>query len=194
MHGFLYDSMPDIHMKAYDVIQNLVTVNKNTTMLGDCFLHYTSDVSYYDNTQSAWVVPEVFATNVVDTNYTGPVDYHYSNCGTFVASDFSVPANVYRAAGTTGIKQNNIANNIGQNYPNPFSQSTSVSVKLPRSNNIDFKVYNTLGNLVYVKEISGQQGDNIITMDAVNLSAGVYYYTIKIGLEESVTNKMIIEK
>ncbi len=200
--GVPYDIQPDILMKAYDVSTGMVTATKNSTNLGYCFYPYISDISYYDGTN--WVVPAVYTvghdianhTNQTTYESTTQADYFFSNCGTFANSEFNTAAKVN--AGTSNCRvsieqyNNAFAAAIG-NYPNPFNNTTTIAVTLSESKNLNVKVYNAIGSLVFNKSVNGNVGENTVTFDGSALSSGVYYYTVTAGNEQA-TKKMIIQK
>lgn len=66
---------------------------------------------------------------------------------------------------------------VGQNSPNPFSNSTYIPVFAPVSGKVEIKLYNALGEMVqviYQSEL--QAGHHDIKVDADHLPAGNYYY------------------
>ena len=196
---------PDILIKGYDVTSNKLSATMNVTNgTGTCFYPYLSDLSYFDGTN--WVVPAVWTVGDVVVSTTGQTTYdassqgHYmfTNCGAFNPStDFTIPAVVTEGLPSSscvqGIKQNNAFESAIGNYPNPFNNNTTISVTLTENKNLDVKVYNAIGNLVFSKKVSGNVGENTVNFDASNLSSGVYYYTVTAGNQQA-TKKMIIQK
>jgi hypothetical protein len=84
--------------------------------------------------------------------------------------------------------------NLGQNYPNPFNQLTTVSYSIPQDGIVSLKVYNIQGEEVAIL-VSGkkQAGNYKITLNATNLSDGVYYYRLQAG-NFSLAKKLVISK
>ena len=83
---------------------------------------------------------------------------------------------------------------LAQNYPNPFNPSTTISFSLPEREVVTLDVYNLLGQKVTSlvnKEM--EEGSYNINFDASNLSAGIYFYTLKAGSFTS-TKKMMLLK
>ncbi|CAN5893473.1 hypothetical protein BH11BAC7_BH11BAC7_11060 [soil metagenome] len=79
-----------------------------------------------------------------------------SNCGTL-----SVPSIEVNTAATI--------------YPNPFSVSTTIQLNdVSMINNSELKIYNVLGEQVLFTTLDKQ----LTTIDAANLPAGMYFYTI----------------
>ncbi len=198
MTGTLHNTNPDIHMKSYDVSNQMVTPSTNVTQgLAECYFHFLSNESYYDNVQNGWVCPLVYTMpHSITSPFNGSdtVDYHYVNCAVFTNSQYTDSASVYRTMGGVGIaNHNSIVNSVVQNYPNPFSQTTTITVNLKQSKSLDLKVFDVIGNLVYTKNANGNTGENNFVFDGSSLQAGVYYYTITAG-NERVTKKMILQK
>ena len=69
---------------------------------------------------------------------------------------------------------------LNQNYPNPFNPITTITFKLPRSEYVLLKVYNTLGETVKTlinKKLSA--GDHSINFNGVGFGSGVYLYKLQ---------------
>ena len=94
----------------------------------------------------------------------------------------------------TGV--NNVKNtlfNVSNNYPNPFSGSTSFDMNLNSSANVVVTITNLLGQ--QVKEAVNATytaGAHTIKIDASNLNAGVYFYNVNAG-GFVMTQKMIVK-
>lgn len=69
---------------------------------------------------------------------------------------------------------------LSQNYPNPFNPSTNIRFKIPKTEFVTLKIYNTLGKKVatLVNE-EKQPGNYEITWSASDLPSGIYFYQIK---------------
>lgn len=81
---------------------------------------------------------------------------------------------------------------LGQNSPNPFSGSTTISFYLPESEEITFEVFNSnIETIKKIEEIEYPAGKNEIVFNAESLPAGIYFYRIKVGKFVDV-KKMII--
>lgn len=81
---------------------------------------------------------------------------------------------------------------IGQNYPNPFSTESEVTIFLNSGSDVSLSIQNVLG-----QEVSSSTygflgaGNHALRIDGSQLSEGVYFYTIATG-NHSVTRKMQI--
>jgi hypothetical protein len=85
-------------------------------------------------------------------------------------------------------------NNLGQNYPNPVSGSTTIPFHLVNGGKVSIKLYNMQSRLV--KEIANgnyDSGDNIVSFDVSGIAPGIYFYQITAGRFKQ-TRKMIITK
>ncbi len=96
----------------------------------------------------------------------------------------------------TSVKENNIPvfdYDVMQNYPNPFTGSSTVKVNVRQTTTLSLEVVNMMGQVVYTVDAGvAQPGMNTINIDGTKLTTGVYFYTVKAG-ETSITKKMIVE-
>jgi flagellar hook assembly protein FlgD len=83
------------------------------------------------------------------------------------------------------INNKNTANYLSQNFPNPFSSSTTIPYFLPFEGNVNLSVYNIMGEkivtLVDETQQSGQHNKIWDGCDKVNcdLPGGVYLVCLK---------------
>ena len=84
---------------------------------------------------------------------------------------------------------------LQQNYPNPFNPSTTIRFNIPNTSNVTLKIYNINGQeiatLVNNEVVSA--GVKEVDFNAVNLSSGIYFYTIKAN-DFTATKKMVLLK
>lgn len=68
-----------------------------------------------------------------------------------------------------------------QNYPNPFNAQTVINYSLPRESTVTLNVYDILGRKIVVLVHNDRQtaGNHKIVLDALNLSSGAYYYSLR---------------
>jgi hypothetical protein len=95
----------------------------------------------------------------------------------------------------TGIEKNPAArlNRVSQNYPNPANGTTRFNVLLDQPSHVNVVVSNVMGQQVISMDKGlVAAGAHQYTIDTHQLSAGVYFYTVKIN-GESYTKKMIVE-
>lgn len=81
---------------------------------------------------------------------------------------------------------------VYQNTPNPFSNQTEIKFFSPINDQINFSVYNIIGEIVYKELIQAKKGDNKIEFSSHNLKSGLYLY--QIGNNKSlITRKMVVK-
>jgi protocatechuate 3,4-dioxygenase beta subunit len=80
---------------------------------------------------------------------------------------------------------------LGNNYPNPFNPSTTITFSLPEAANVKLTVFNAIGQKV-ADLIKGnvEAGNHSITFNAENLNSGIYFY--KLQTEKFVSVKKMI--
>ena len=83
---------------------------------------------------------------------------------------------------------------LGQNFPNPFNPSTTISWQLAAGSDATLKIYDILGREVatLVDEYK-PEGSYEVNFKAANLSSGVYLYKLQAG-DFISTKKMILLK
>ena len=83
---------------------------------------------------------------------------------------------------------------VAQNSPNPFNPTTTISFTIAEAGNVSIDVFNVAGQNVdtIANEFMGA-GSHAVVWDASQVSAGVYFYTVKSG-NYSKTMKMTLLK
>lgn len=85
--------------------------------------------------------------------------------------------------------------NVGQNFPNPFNQTTTINLSLSTSAIVQLIIYNSLGQVVYKSTNSYYStGNHPLTISADNLQNGVYVYMVTIDNRNSMSGRMIVLK
>jgi hypothetical protein len=91
------------------------------------------------------------------------------------------------------LKLNTNGFGLGQNYPNPIGDKTTIPFEIPKETHVSLKIYNTLG--AEIKEVAGKvfsSGSHTIDIDTNTLPKGVYFYTMKAD-GFSTSRKMVIK-
>ncbi len=88
---------------------------------------------------------------------------------------------------------------LAQNFPNPFNPATKIKFSLPVNSNVRINVFDVLGQeVLQLVDRDFKAGVHNIDFNAVNLSSGVYFYSIRIKGENQRqffdTKKMILVK
>jgi hypothetical protein len=83
---------------------------------------------------------------------------------------------------------------LAQNYPNPFSPSTTIRFSIPKAGHVSLKVYNVNGQEVasLIDEVKSP-GTFETTFRTDGVAPGTYFYSLKAnGFSE--TRKMVVLK
>ena len=93
-----------------------------------------------------------------------------------------------------------VANGISSIYPNPFNPSTTIRYYLENNSNVQFTVYNLLGQKIYSRSEGSKGGDsyhtaawNGTTMNSQKASSGVYFFKIETA-DFTETTKGVLSK
>lgn len=83
---------------------------------------------------------------------------------------------------------------LEQNYPNPFNPSTTITYSLPRDGWVELAVFDALGRRAATL-VDGERRAGIyaVTMEAPDLSSGVYFYRLK-SKTAAITRRMTLLK
>jgi hypothetical protein len=83
---------------------------------------------------------------------------------------------------------------LGQNFPNPFSQTTNIPFTVDRPESISLKIFNNQNSLVAsLVDNSMAAGNYTCHLDARNFSAGTYFCVLTSG-DQIQTRKLILIK
>ncbi len=93
---------------------------------------------------------------------------------------------------TTDITKQRTTFNIGT-YPNPFTNSTTIEYSLSSPISVNLAIFNSFGEMVYLKQECQQPGKQQIRWDAEGLPPGVYFYSLESG-EQQANGKLLLIK
>lgn len=80
---------------------------------------------------------------------------------------------------------------LSQNTPNPFAQVCNIEIYSPIKQNIEFRITNEAGRVIYTKQMNLEKGKHMITLsDRIIKESGVYFYSVATN-QELLTRKMI---
>jgi len=79
------------------------------------------------------------------------------------------------------------------NSPNPFSTITNIEVNSGINEQLDFRVFDILGNTVHQERVNVFAGENNFQFDGTHLATGIYTFSLsnKLG---AVTRKMVVSR
>ena len=110
---------------------------------------------------------------------------------TFDADGFN---NHFTYSETPVLRVPNLSAALAANFPEPFSESTTIRYRVPHLADVQLVVLDVLGRevTVLVSE-SKDAGEYSVTFDGTGLPSGVYFYRIEIG-HASATRSMMLVK
>ena len=88
---------------------------------------------------------------------------------------------------------------LSDNYPNPFSATTTFDLRLQRDSRVNVEVFDAAGRRVRALDLGRlQAGPSRIAFDGLDersrpLPSGVYFYRVRVG-DDVVTRKMVIAR
>lgn len=102
--------------------------------------------------------------------------------------DQALSIGIAEQAAVNGVK-------VTQNSPNPFGTTTKINYELGNSATVVLSVFDVTGKKVAERAMGDQNaGAHTIDFNAADLSAGVYYYSIKANDAVTSTVKMVVIK
>ena len=137
-------------------------------------------------------LPDPTGDNIFFPCDTTEVLFHPGMDGANYIQDIAISANVLFLSylGVPNIHTTDIA--VGQNYPNPYKNTTTINYTLLKSGNISLKIADITGRNIFSQNYGTiNPGQHTINIDAGTLSSGVYFYSI-ICSGYTVTKKMIV--
>ncbi len=95
---------------------------------------------------------------------------------------------------TTGILDNEDLELSLSNYPNPFTNRTTIQYEVTEKCNVHLKVMSIYGKTIEVLVDKNQpSGKYTIDYNAHSLSSGIYFYQLTIDNERTIIKRMLIE-
>lgn len=81
---------------------------------------------------------------------------------------------------------------LAENYPNPFTASTTISYIVPETATVTLDVFNALGqHVATLVDERRPPGEYTVTLDASELASGVYIYRLRAGTRR-ISRKMLV--
>ena len=82
---------------------------------------------------------------------------------------------------------------IKQNFPNPFSSTSTIEYYLPSNAIVNISIVNVLGEVLISENLFGNQGLNTYKLNASKLNSGIYFYQMTYQ-KEKITKRFIVNK
>lgn len=108
------------------------------------------------------------------------LEYYIKATDNFDVSTFDGTVdNPHFIASTTGIQELSTSKFRSYNYPNPFSETTTIYYYVPDKSTVSITVYNMLGEKIQtIVNSSSELGLQKIDFSSKGLSTGMYYYSL----------------
>lgn len=90
----------------------------------------------------------------------------------------------------TGMEDGMAALQVQGNFPNPFSEWTTIRFDAKQPAEVTFEVYSLVGQKLHEQKIPARFGENAFLFNGADLSPGTYMYVIRSG--KSATSKMMV--
>ena len=146
---------------------------------------YIASATCFEN-DGVYTIPFTYEGMADPSDPAAPVQFKYISDFSFGPADFTTQG-VGDNVSTNGISE------VSQNFPNPFTGESYVTVTLSEGSNLDMDVYTLTGQKVSSRAYGFMStGAHTLTINGNNLPSGVYFYTITAG-ENKVTRKMIVD-
>jgi hypothetical protein len=198
LEGAEENNAPDVFARGIDV--NMppepwkYTVNENgedmpvnvTTFSEAMWQAYFAVTSRFalDDGDGTYTIPISYQAMTTPFDPALPVQYNY-------IQDFSFTEGIDWIVGIDE-KGKQALPSVSQNFPNPFSQTSTIEVSLQNKGDLSLKVSNLLGQEVMtINKGVVAAGSYTFIVDGSKLTDGVYFYTVKVN-DSEVTKKMIV--
>ncbi len=90
------------------------------------------------------------------------------------------------------IREDNVFT-MRQNIPNPTDNSTIIRYSVPESGEIIFRIHSMNGQILYNRIIHSESGDQSIEINTLELSSGIYMYSMEYK-DQRIVKRMIIKR
>ena len=97
----------------------------------------------------------------------------------------------YNIGGPVGIKETSKSLSAFEIFPNPAKENASLLITSPKASVSSLILFNSIGEAVYKKEVSLNEGKNKVDINLQNLASGVYFASLKTG-DATLSKKLII--
>jgi len=117
---------------------------------------------------------------------TAPSDKSTNSGGTLYKAPYNQVVGVQQL-------QSNPAGALSQNYPNPVKDQATIQYKIHKPGMVTLTLYDVTGREMR-RLVNEQQttGSHEVTLNAENLSNGIYYYSLRVNNEIVASKKMVI--
>ena len=184
---------------AIDILNVMVAGNSQTSNLIYLVQDEKLFVEWYNlNPLSLAVNDVLFTLQVRIKDVTAIENMTFSIEGESQLADASANVLANAQLSIPKLQLINVAFSLGDNYPNPFNQFTTINYTTPDNGNVNLSVYNMIGEKVAdLVQANQDAGSYSVTLDGTSLPAGVYTYRLRVqGTTQSFdqSKRMIISR
>lgn len=156
-------------------------------------LSYQTDKSSWPGGTKGCIL--ISGTPVNPTNgIQDTIQIKYTAYGMGLQAPFSYDSVNVLIKGNVGVASLNPGRfEVLQNYPNPFTTQSDILFNSPVTDNVEFKVFDMLGKMVYSRKVAATPGINRIHLQARDFAPGIYVYSVSNG-ESTIIKRMTINK
>ncbi len=99
-----------------------------------------------------------------------------------VSSADAIPFHIVESTVSTGELTETPGFKLYQNYPNPFSEITTIRYEIPVESLVEISVFDVLGKVAVISDYEMQvPGVHSVNVDARGLHGGFYFYSLRAG-------------
>jgi hypothetical protein len=192
------NTSPDVFARGFNLLENKITnyngqdMNTNVTFLSDitqqayfeCTSHYV-----FTKPNGGHIIP-IVTELLQNLDPTLSVTFKYISDFSYDPGDYTIEVN--NPPFPTGVNEKTESVSV-QVYPNPVKDIATLSVNLKQAGNLTIELTNLVGQKVMsVNKGNVTAGSQTFTVDASQLKAGVYFYTVKLN-DQKTTGKIVVE-
>ncbi len=190
-----WNTLPNVKARAWNSLNPLASINEinvtkpsvglNPNVANRAMFHFVAITSSNPLSISQTSVQVKMPLTVTNSNpyIQGSSNTHYYSTETL---NFTFPP-------MAGISENHYsAVSAFDMYPNPASQKCTVLISAADAADLEISVTNYLGQVVKKQNYKAQQGMNEVNVDLTSVKTGIYFVTVKNGINVS-TKKLVVE-
>jgi hypothetical protein len=192
-----WNEFPNLQVRGFRTCDGTVSTDKYNVTGGaiapvkdKAYFHYMSGemkAGASSATSATFAIPFTVSNNPL-TEGINPVSNYFAMSHV----QFAFPSSTCGATITTGVAANKTDASESTIFPNPTENNFNVRLNLSTANDIAISVYNAIGQKVSESKVNGNIGENNVSMNMNNATAGVYFVKIKVGKTES-TKKLVVK-
>ncbi|GEP51541.1 hypothetical protein FNO01nite_22130 [Flavobacterium noncentrifugens] len=141
-----------------------------------------------------------YTYNASDNVFSDGVTNELSSISGSVADGFTLNHTIFAAGPTLAINDATaVLSQLGQNYPNPFHDKTTIPLQLLLASKVTLQIYDLNGRIIgkpIENRFSSGNQSIVLEKSALNLSSGYYIYKVKVENADGIfeqNKKMLVD-